>query len=160
EAGWRGMRWLGRSEATLPERFEDMNYVATDHRERRSLISAHRLGLAKLVPAPSPQLPPDFGINRERLDTVRGEINEGPVVLDRTVAEQARQQSEGMIGERLVQIRLLPIQAFQRAAAWQSVVIARGVDKFRQELGSRSQACRAPPVPPVPRLAEHELAAC
>ena len=64
-----------------------------------------------------------------------------------------------MVGEGRIYERFLPFQCFDRAAAWQPVVVERRLDQFREQFGHSSQAGSRALVLPVPGLTKHKLPA-
>jgi hypothetical protein len=102
---------------------------------------------------------PYLRINRQRLHAVRLQVHECSVMLDRPVSEQPREHSKSMIGQRLVNKRFLTFQGLQRTAARLSVIVERRIDQFRKKPANCTQARGASPIPPVLRLAQHELTA-
>src|SRR5688572_15232734 len=114
-------------------------------------------GLAMLAASSEP--PPGTGVNRQRLYSLRSNVEKGSMFLNGAVAEQSGKQRQRVIGQCAVDERLLPLQRFQSTATRESVVFERGVDQLRKQFARRSQALGGTAVPPVPRLAEHDLPA-
>src|ERR1051326_4731024 len=98
-------------------------------------------------------------ISDERLDPASRDIYKCPVMLDRSMPKELRQQCKRMVGESRIDERFLSLQGLNRAAARLPIVIKRRIDQFREELGHGAQSSRGTPVRPVPWLTEHELAA-
>ncbi len=63
------------------------------------------------IPPTSPsQSSPDVRINWQGLHPVLSDMHESAVVFDAAVADQVREQSQGVIGERLIDEGLLALQ--------------------------------------------------
>lgn len=45
------------------------------------------------------------------------------VIGDRSVAKQAREKGQRVIGQRRINERLLPVESFRRATAWQTISV-------------------------------------
>ncbi len=55
-------------------------------------------------------------------------MNKRAVVLDAAVAEQVREQSQGVVGQRLIDEGLLALQRSQSATAWLFLVVQFRLD--------------------------------
>ncbi len=64
-------------------------------------------GPAVTLPAP-PNAVPRRGVDPQRCSVACRQVHKAPVMFDRTVAEQVRQQAEGVIGQRGVDKRFVP----------------------------------------------------
>ena len=70
------------------------------------------------VGLPSPlNAAPRRGVNPQRCGVACRQVHEAPMMFDRTVAEQVRQQTQGVIGQSGVNKGFLPLQSLCSAAA-------------------------------------------
>jgi hypothetical protein len=96
------------------------------------------------------QTPPTRWIDPQRLHSAdTREIHKCSVIRHRPVAEQAREQCQGVVGQGRIDERFLPVERFCCATAWEAVVIGTRPNGFGKELGHRTQPESVPSVPSI-----------
>jgi hypothetical protein len=82
------------------------------------------------------------------------------MMFDQPASHQSSQQPESVICQSLIneQNPLMPFESLNGAATWLVIIVWRRVGQIPNQFQHRMQPCCASTVPPVPRLAEYELA--
>jgi hypothetical protein len=103
---------------------------------------------------------PTLWINAERLNTVHArETHERPAIGSGSIAKQAREQGECVIGQCRIDERFLTVESLGCATARETISIKVSLSCFGEEFRNSAQPQSVPPIPSIQRFSKDKLPA-